>query len=83
MKDIGALLDVLLAGIVRVPDVDAAIDACLAEPGAVVVTPEGDRFAPSSWQLGAAGTGATGAALDDARQRAAAASSTASSSAPL
>jgi chromosome segregation protein len=51
----------------------AALDAALAHPNAVVVTPGGDRFGASGWRVGAAGSGATGAALDEARERAEAA----------
>ena len=71
--DVNELLDVLLAGAVRVADIDAAVDATLADPAAVVVTEAGDRFGASGWRLGAAGSGATAAALDDARDRAGAA----------
>ena len=47
-----------------------AVDVALAHPDAVVVTPDGDRFGRSGWRVGAAGSGATGAALDEARHRA-------------
>jgi chromosome segregation protein len=65
-----ALLDGLLAGAARVDDLDAAVDAALAHPAAVFVTPGGDRLAPTGWRVGAAAGGATAAALDDARRRA-------------
>lgn len=71
--DVAELLDVLLAAAVRVDgDWTAAFDAARTNPGAVVVTARGDRFGPGGWRLGAGGAGATGAALDDARTRAAA-----------
>jgi chromosome segregation protein len=62
-----SLLDGLIAGAVRVADVEAAVEAALSNPNAVVVTEAGDRFAPSGWRVGAAAGGATAAALDEAR----------------
>jgi chromosome segregation protein len=47
-----------------------ALDAALAHPDLVVVTPDGDRFGATGWRVGVAGSGATGAALDDARDHA-------------
>ena len=47
-----------------------AVDAALAHPELVVVTVDGDRFGRRGWRVGAAGSGATGAALDEARARA-------------
>ena len=64
------LLDALLGGAARVDDIDAAVEAALAHPAAVFVTPAGDRLGPTGWRVGAAAGGATAAALDDARQRA-------------
>jgi chromosome segregation protein len=64
------LLDTLVGGAVRVATVDAAIEAALGHPDVVIVTTEGDRFAPNGWRLGAAGGGATAAALADARANA-------------
>jgi chromosome segregation protein len=61
------LLDGVLGGAVVVAEWPAAVDVALANPAAVVVTERGDRFAPSGWRLGAAGGGATAAALDHAR----------------
>ena len=54
---------------------EAALDAALAHPGGVVVTREGGRFGASGWRIGAGGatTAATGKALDEARERAVAA----------
>jgi chromosome segregation protein len=56
----------------------AALELSLADPELVVVTMEGDRFASTAWRTGVAGTGATGAALDEARTRAAHAAEVAS-----
>jgi chromosome segregation protein len=68
-RGVADLLDVLLLGAVRVGSWEAALDASIAAPGAVVVTAEGDRFATGGWRLGAAGGGATAAALDEANER--------------
>ncbi len=65
-RGVGSLLDALLDGAVRVDGWDAALDAAIAHPDAVVVTVGGDRFAIGGWRLGAAGGGATAAALDEA-----------------
>ncbi len=72
--DVEPLLDALIgAAVVIEGGWLAAVDASLAHPDAIVVTDAGDRFGVSGWRMGAAGTGATGAALDDATARAAAA----------
>jgi chromosome segregation protein len=65
-----ALLDAVLGGAVRVAGWAQAVDMAVAHPAAVVVTASGDRFGPQGWRLGAAGGGATAAALDEAQQRA-------------
>src|SRR5207244_6747510 len=49
----------------------AALDLALDHPGLIVVTREGDRFTSTGWRTGAAGPRVTGAALDEARTRAA------------
>lgn len=68
---VDGLLDGLLARVVRVDgDWSTALDAALAHPDAVVVTAAGDRFGASGWRVGLAGAGATGAALEEARERA-------------
>jgi chromosome segregation protein len=68
---VGRLLDGLLAPAVVIEGGwEAALDASLAHPSAVVVTKAGDRFGPTGWRLLVGSTGATGAALDEARQRA-------------
>ena len=66
-----ALLDAVLGGAVRVNGWADAVDMAIAHPASVVVTAAGDRFGPQGWRLGAAGGGATAAALDEAQQRAA------------
>ena len=69
--DVEPLLDALVGRAVAVeggwPE---AVDVALAHPDLVVVTEAGDRFGAAGWRVGAGGTGATGAALEDARQRA-------------
>jgi chromosome segregation protein len=70
---VSTLLDGLLGAAVRLDDVGDAVDAALAHPEAVIVTGGGDRFGLSGWRVGAAGSGATAAALDDAIEHAAAA----------
>ncbi|MEX2292849.1 MAG: chromosome segregation protein SMC [Acidimicrobiales bacterium] len=69
--DVEALLDALLGSAVVVDGGwSAAVDAALAHPDAVVVTRTGGRFGLTGWRVGTASTGATGAALDEARERA-------------
>jgi chromosome segregation protein len=67
--DVEQLLDVLLAGAVSVIDWSAAVELALQHPESIVVTERGDRFSAAGWRLGAAGAGATAAALDEALQR--------------
>ena len=67
------LLDSLIGAAVLVDSIESAIEAAIAHPAAIIVTPTGDRLAASGWRVGAAAGGATAAALDDARHRAAAA----------
>jgi len=58
----------LLAGAVAVEGGwPGALDVALAHPGLIVVTREGDRFGPAGWRTGADGSGATAAALEEAR----------------
>jgi chromosome segregation protein len=62
------LLDRLLAGAVAVEgDWEMAGDVAVDNPELVVVTLAGDRCAKGIWRIGARGTGATGAALQQAR----------------
>jgi chromosome segregation protein len=69
--DVEALLDALLGAAVAVDGGwSAAVDAALAHPEAVVVTRDGGRFGLTGWRVTTTSTGATGAALDEARERA-------------
>jgi chromosome segregation protein len=76
--DVESLLDALIGSAVVVDGgwVEA-VDVALAHPDAIAVTADGDRFALTGWRVGVAGSGATGAALDDARRRADEAAATA------
>ncbi|WP_426573203.1 chromosome segregation protein SMC [Aquihabitans sp. McL0605] len=65
------LLDALVGGAIVADTWTEAVDVALANPSVVVVTPDGDRFGPSGWRVGAAGSGATGAALTEAEASAA------------
>ena len=67
------LLDAVLGGAVRVDSWSDALDLAIGNPLAVVVTPDGDRFGPTGWRIGAAGGGATAAALEEAQERSASA----------
>ena len=64
-----ALLDAVLGGAVRADSWNDAVDLAIANPAAVVVTADGDRFGPTGWRIGAAGGGATAAALEEAQER--------------
>jgi chromosome segregation protein len=69
--EIESLLDGLLANAVAVEgDWRAAAELASTNRDLVVVTRGGHRFGRSGWRLGAAGAGATGAALDEAREAA-------------
>jgi chromosome segregation protein len=62
------LLDRLLArAVVVAGDWSRAVDLAVARPELVVVTPAGDRCSQGIWRTGSYGTGATGAALEEAR----------------
>ncbi len=63
---IETLLDTLVGGAVRVQDWSSAVDVAIANPSAVIVTADGDRFGRAGWRLGASGGGATAAALEEA-----------------
>jgi chromosome segregation protein len=74
--DVERLLDALVGDAVRVtadmgPSWLAGLDAAIEHPESVVVTGDGDRFGVAGWRTGDGGTGATGAALEEARGRAA------------
>ena len=75
------LLDALVGNAVVVDTWTEAVDVALANPAAIVVTPAGDRFGSSGWRVGAAGAGATGAALTEAEANAEAAAAEAASAA--
>jgi chromosome segregation protein len=66
---VGRLLDAIVGSAARADSFAAAIDLAMANPMAVVVTSDGDRFGPSGWRHGSAGGGATAAALDEAAER--------------
>jgi chromosome segregation protein len=68
---LAAALDRLLADAVAVAGGwTRAVDVALERPDLVVVTAEGDRFAPSGWQMRAGGGLATLAAAEEARRHA-------------
>ena len=81
--EVDLALDVVLGAAVcvespsDVPPWEAALDAAVAHPLAVVVTRTGDRFAAGGWRIGAAGAGATGAAFAEAGAHAEEAAATA------
>ena len=85
LPEVDALVETLVGGAVCVEagarSWEAALDVALAHPDAVVVTPEGDRFAPDGWRMGAHAGGSSRAALDDATARAAGAVQTAATAA--
>lgn len=65
--EVSVALDALLAGAYRVGGGwTDALDAALANPESVIVTPAGDRFAGTGWRAGAGSSGATGVALEEA-----------------
>lgn len=69
-RSIEQLLDRLLAGAVVVDgDWRRAMDVATSHPEAIVISRDGDRFGPTGWRLGASSSGATGAALEEARTR--------------
>ncbi len=65
------VLNRLLEGVVVCHgDWTEALDQALADRGRVVITLAGDRFGPSGFRVGAAGSGATAAALEEAEAEA-------------
>ena len=67
LNEVVGLLDRLLARVVVVGGGwEAAVDLALERPDLVVVSRQGDRCAGGIWRTGAHGTGATGAALEEA-----------------
>jgi chromosome segregation protein len=68
--EVEALLDALVGSTTVADGWADAVDRALADPAGTVVTRDGDRFGPSGWRVGAAGSGATGAALEEAQRQA-------------
>ncbi|HEY0520720.1 MAG TPA: chromosome segregation protein SMC [Ilumatobacteraceae bacterium] len=66
---VAELLDSIIASAVRVPTWADAIDVAIANPHAVVVTEDGDRFGPTGWRVGVESGGATASALEEAQER--------------
>ncbi len=76
------LLDALLSGVIVVEGGwERALDRALSQPDSIIVTRDGDRFSAGGWRLGAARSQVTAAALDEARNRAAAAADRATTAA--
>jgi chromosome segregation protein len=63
------LLDATIGSTVRVSTWTDAIDLAIANPDAVVVTDDGDRFSPTGWRVGVTSSGATASALEEAQER--------------
>ena len=64
------VLDALLSSAVAIDGGwEEAVPVAAQHPSAVVVTRTGDRFGISGWRIGAASSGATGAALEEATAR--------------
>ncbi|HET9731593.1 MAG TPA: chromosome segregation protein SMC [Acidimicrobiales bacterium] len=78
---VDGLLDRLLGAAVAADDWREAMQLAGSRPDLVVVSPDGDRFSNVGWRTGAAGAGATGAALEEARSRAESAASSAAAAA--
>ncbi len=71
---VDSVLDLLVGGVRRIDGGwSALVAAARAHPAASLVSPEGDRFAPTGWRLGRAAAGATAALVEEAEGRAAAA----------
>ena len=69
--DLDPLLDLLFSSAIVVDgDWRQAMDVAMTQPDRVVVTRKGDRFGPGGWRIGLSGTGATGAALEEAQSNA-------------
>lgn len=67
-EDVGELLDGLLrTAVVAEGGWEEALGLAISHQELVVVTKGGDRFSGGIWRVGAHGTGATGAALAEAR----------------
>ena len=69
--DVEPLLDLLFGEVVVVDGGwRQAMDLAIERPQSIVVTRHGDRFSPTGWRIGLTGTGATGAALEEAEGKA-------------
>jgi chromosome segregation protein len=66
---VAELLDAIIGSAVRVSTLVDAIDLAIANPQAVVVTNDGDRFGATGWRVGVASGGATASALEEAQER--------------
>jgi chromosome segregation protein len=72
LPGVDALLDDILGHAVVVDGSwEQALDLAIERPDLLVVTAGGDRFTRGLWRTGASGPGATGAALEEARNQAA------------
>ncbi len=68
--DVGPLLDLLLTDVIILDEGwRRSLGTILDHPAHTFVTVEGDRFSPRGWRLRQAQSGATGAALEEARSR--------------
>ena len=65
-----SVLDALIGHAVRVDGWEEAIDLSLERDDLIVVTPEGDRFAPTGWRVRSSTSVVTAAAVEDAQRRA-------------
>ena len=84
LPGVDSLLDDLLGRAVVVDGSwERALDLAIEHPELVVVTADGDRFSGGLWRTGASGPGATGAALEEARERAATAAEAAAQAAAV
>ena len=75
LPGVEGLLDQLIgATVVAGESWETAVDVAVANPDLIVVTRRGDRFSGGLWRAGAGGSGATRAAVEEARSQAEAAS---------
>ncbi|MEM9614161.1 MAG: chromosome segregation protein SMC [Actinomycetota bacterium] len=70
--DVEPLLDILFDSVIVVDGAwRHAMEVAVERPNTTVVTRHGDRFSPTGWRIGLTGTGATGAALEEAEGKSA------------